>query len=301
MSNKNKNMICPQCGSNEFVDNHKNLQCAYCKTVFTPEILKKSTSKNEKKRNHKKLKVRTIALLGIILILSMTGIVKQYSIFKNLSSKDTSKMDDQKIGMNNISSINGWNKKIYTGIKIASLTSYKDTLIYTSGTKFDDLVKEVGRPTKIEVRRSSQKTVGEATFSTNKISDFKVHVFITYDQESRYITDKAIYGRELTFSSDFNNKNIEDLFSIGWTKEKYDKLIIATTLIDRSNNRTAYEGGAQIDSLLKTLPEPYEIRRETDEISKNRLRYYTWKPKSYVFVRITVDEASGQIIQKNIE
>ncbi|TXK45945.1 hypothetical protein [Lactococcus sp. dk322] len=306
MKKSYEKIVCSQCGGNEVIKEHNRLRCAYCHTIY---------EQVEKKKIRPVKKVKSIKKKPLIAIFSLLFVFYLFIFLISLNSKKTNtrlnplssligtkknnyESSDIK-GLKNISSIKGWSESIYKNIEIAKPVYNENGQNFTKGTKYSDLVAQVGQPSTIQIWGYSEESQQEVRFKTNTISRYNVSISISYDKESNYITNKTISGYE-SYTPLYSNKNKENSLSfLGWSEALYNSIDVSTTIIDHSNDITTYKNGVLISTLLKKVSEPNQINHETDD-SKNKITRYKWRDDYLLSITIIVDDATGQIIEKSI-
>lgn len=306
MKQNYKKMVCTQCGGNEMLKEHKQLRCAYCHTVYKAVENKAHTPNNKVNFSKKQKKVIIIVcsifvmfyiFIFVLSLISNKSTNRLNSLTSIIGNKSSNYESPDVKGLQNIESINGWSEKIYNNIEIAKPTYNEDGKAYSKGTKYSKLIAKVGAPKTIRIWKNSNDNQREATFNTNRISKYNVSISISYDKDSDYITSKSIIGYN-SYDTIYSNKKKETVFSsLGWSEELYNSIDTATKIIDRSDNITTYEHGELISSLLKKVPEPNQINHEKDD--NNKITTYKWREDYSFSITITVDDATGRIIDKS--
>ena len=224
-------LTCKNCGSTEFTKLGDKFVCDYCRTEYfadekgpVQKVALTPAAAPKKKKSHL---IRNTVFIMLIL-LGLTRLIPgtankstdtNSSKAGNYGSVDASDSDRIKYGLAHITDLKGWTAKAYQSIQVAtenhsSVTTgsseqvtigestmnfpgTKEVVTYTGGTKFADLVKEVGRPNSTDSYSDSYN--GTTTVTAEWETDYNsgsnsVTIDINYDQASGQITEKNIDG-----------------------------------------------------------------------------------------------------------
>jgi len=198
-----KELICEACSSHEFTKAGKYLICDYCQSRYLAKdfslvpAVEKTPLVYKKPRNRRGLWIALIVAGALLLTVGGTIIAARASLHTSPTGLSQKEKADNAWALANISLVPGWSEKTYQSIELAT-TNYDDKTnktSYSGGTKFSDLVKIVGQPTKVSDALDKSLKLKYAEFNyQDKSGKNYISITIDYDEQTNLIWQKGVYG-----------------------------------------------------------------------------------------------------------
>lgn len=191
-----KSKECKNCGSTKFHKVEQNWKCEYCGTLYLDPQKESVPRQNPNPNLHSKKRSLIIFSVLPIIILFVIGFVTSSSTNNNSNEPidvlpSTSRSDDGFPGK--------WTKEIYEEIRIATELYDADSEKYSfkGGASYEELEKLVGPPDRVtswEKEKYGMPPRSTATWDQTKDGEYaNASVTITYDKQTKMITDKSRY------------------------------------------------------------------------------------------------------------
>lgn len=191
-----KSKECMNCGSTHFHKVEQGWKCDYCGTVYLKPQKGSSPQQSQNPDTYSKKRPRKMIIAISFVILLIIGSV----IFILSSTTSYEPIDTQPVNSQSKGAFPGeWTSEIYNSIKVATEHYDADSEKYSfeGGASYEELEKLVGPPDRVtswEKEKYGMPPRSTATWDQTKDGEYaNGSVTITYDKQTKMITDKSRY------------------------------------------------------------------------------------------------------------
>lgn len=191
-----KSKECMNCGSTHFHKVEQGWKCDYCGTIYLkPQKQAVSQRTQQYTTTPKKPSRKKILALSFAILLIIGAVIFILSSTTSYEPIDTQPANSQSKG----AFPGEWTSEIYNSIKVATEHYDADSEKYSfeGGASYEELEKLVGPPDRVtswEKEKYGMPPRSTATWDQTKDGEYaNGSVTITYDKQTKMITDKSRY------------------------------------------------------------------------------------------------------------